>query len=130
MPSSAPVSVAYDASTSEAEALAFWLGTKRTPGFVQTHRGIGWHIRLGWRQNVTGFPDVLMLLPMPDLSTLLVALEIKIGDDRLRPAQRAALHRFSHVPQTVSGVVRYGRPRVDEWTQDEAVAIIEAALAA
>jgi len=121
----------------EADALACWLGDARRPGFADLHGGIGWHVRDGRAQDVVGMPDVLMLLPIPPPSVggdagfhLLVGLELKIGDDPVTAEQADALARIRRLPGWggVAFVVRYGTPRPGEWTQDEAVEAIRAAL--
>lgn len=112
----------------ESEALAFWCGTKRRPGFADIHHGIARHIRDGRRQNVAGLADVLMWLPKQDGSALRVALEIKIGRDRISDVQRNVLG-WEQASGALALVVRYGDVRPGEMGQDEAVRVIEEALA-
>lgn len=112
----------------EDDALAFWCGTKKRPGFAQLHDGIARHIRDGRRQNVAGIADVLMWLPKADGSALRVALEIKIGRDRISDVQRNVL-AWEQASGALALVVRYGDVRPGEMGQDEAVEAIERALA-
>ena len=110
----------------ESDALKFW------EDYARCNYGIFWHVRDARGQNVEGMPDVLMVLPKWDGSSVLVALEIKCRRDRLRSAQREAVFALGAVAGSVVGVVRYGKKRdispLVEMTQDEAVSAIEQAL--
>lgn len=129
MPRPAAVSAAATSRPpTESDALAFWLGDSAHWGFVHLHRGRGWHVRNAKGQALTGLPDVLMLLPRAGGPDLVVALEIKVGRDRLSADQRDALDRFARAG-AVALVVRYGRPPGEgEVDQDAAVDLIEAEL--
>ena len=118
------MTAAVATATKESDALAFWAD------FARAHGGVSWHIRDARRQNVVGLPDVLAVLPRRRGGpALIVAIELKIGNDRLKPAQFDALRRFAEAG-AVALVVRYGTLRPGEVTQDTAARLIEEALAA
>ena len=114
----------------EEAALAFWIGTKAKQGFAQRHGGIGRHIRKAKGQNVAGIADCLMWVRTADGTAVRVVIEIKVGRDSLSGVQREVLD-WERESGSLVLVVRYdGAVRPGEVSHDEAVRLIEEALAA
>lgn len=89
----------YRAAATEAEMLAFVQGTIAGLG------GQSMHIRRADRQNVTGWPDVVGVVPIDgdrDGPHRLVAIEIKTRFDRRNPAQDEWLRRLGLVGATTA----------------------------